>query len=505
MRLSVAFLLVCTTFLAAHAQDEDAYFNHNRITRVPSSQPGSEAYFGVGVCAVDIDRNNRLDLAVGAWYETYPYDENGEIRAIIKGGILRFFSIPDLDEITRTTNPDRPENYDYFGYALAWGDINSDGQNDLVVGEPGRKVGSGGFVGRVLVYTGNSFENVFGILHPSPSRSDLFGYSVAIADIDATPGNEIIVGVPFHNRTDAGAEGQVVVYKGDDGSPLLYIEPDTPVANGHFGSALACGDFDGDGVIDLAVGSDGANDSIGTVYLFKGPGYTSASLVPPTDPVPLLGYGRSLAAGDLDGDGIQDLAVGRPGATPTGGGGSVGLLFGPNFARRQRINPPDDDSLGFGNSVEIADLDRDDRMDLIVGAMATTSPNLVTKAGEIVIYSTALHLEGIHALPGDVDGDEDHDPNDLFHFGDLWGQTGENGADQNGDGIVDADDADDLVVAIGASDSDLTGDGNVNYHDLFLFSEAWQRPRGEVPGTDMDRNGLVEAADLRLFLQFSPR
>jgi hypothetical protein len=105
------------------------------------------------------------------------------------------------------------------------------------------------------------------------------------------------------------SEGQTLLFRVDD--PRRQ-------ALAHFGLALAgVGDIDGDGVPDLAAGapyqSVAGQGNQGQVFLFSGA--TGARLRTLNDPVPQAGahFGWTLAGvGDVDGDGVPDLAVGAP-------------------------------------------------------------------------------------------------------------------------------------------------------------------------------------------------
>jgi hypothetical protein len=126
--------------------------------------------------------------------------------------------------------------------------------------------------------------------------------------------------------------GRVYVLRSHDNDlqPYDILDPgdfDTPATqiHGHFGISLATGDFDADGRIDLAIGAPhedvaGADDA-GVVFVAHG---SSAGPVPSAagilDAFQAGGadetddwFGSSLAAGDFDVDGIDDLAVGCPG------------------------------------------------------------------------------------------------------------------------------------------------------------------------------------------------
>ncbi|HTJ41730.1 MAG TPA: FG-GAP-like repeat-containing protein [Kofleriaceae bacterium] len=168
----------------------------------------------------------------------------------------------------------------------------------------------------------------------------------------------------------------------------------TDDAGDHFASSMISGDFDGDGFTDLAVGApdDGSH---GAVYLFKGVSSSTEGtldrlvawrrLTPPG--VNLSNFGASLATGDFDGDGITDLAVGAPGTTSgaqvLGGGlfvfGAVAITHPDGTASRTdaiaQKQAWTETSLGialdntdrFGAALAAGDFDGDGVDDLAVG------------------------------------------------------------------------------------------------------------------------------------------
>jgi hypothetical protein len=138
---------------------------------------------------------------------------------------------------------------------------------------------------------------------------------------------------------------------------------------------LVTGDFDGDGVTDVALGvpeSDLGRPTGGAVFIFKG----TASGLPDKPTWTLTGesdtanLGAVLAAGDLDGDGHADLAISAPGADVTVADSGAVLLYRFDKDGPQLIRPALT-GLGrgnFGASLAIADVDGDGDADLIVGS-----------------------------------------------------------------------------------------------------------------------------------------
>lgn len=156
---------------------------------------------------------------------------------------------------------------------------------------------------------------------------------------------ELLVGAPYDVPAGAAADrGTVSVWRGgegmDPGAPDLVLAGAEP--GERFGSALAVGELDGDGLPDLAVGApghDGAaattDNSAGAVYVFLGASLRAALAMPGGVEGGLAAdrrvdgvyarerAGSALALVDLDGDGLDELVVGAPGLNPTGASDAV--------------------------------------------------------------------------------------------------------------------------------------------------------------------------------------
>jgi hypothetical protein len=151
---------------------------------------------------------------------------------------------------------------------------------------------------------------------PQGRRSDVA--TMAVGDFDGDGVKDVALGVP---ESDLGRPqgGAVFIYKGTPtGLPQQYtwrILGDSDTAQ--LGAVLAVGDLDGDGRDDLAISEPGADVTIadsGAVVLYRIGDQGPERMRPPLTGLGRGNFGASLAIADADGDGDQDLIVGSPGA-----------------------------------------------------------------------------------------------------------------------------------------------------------------------------------------------
>ena len=233
------------------------------------------------------------------------------------------------------------EDEDRFATALTSGDFDGDGHADLAVGVPTEDIGGGVDAGAVnLVYgsasglsnNGNQvwYQGTAGV-GGTAEESDQFGRAVAAGDFDGDGIDDLAVGVPFEDVESGGAQGQAgavnVLYGSSEGlteiDDLVLFEKEIET-NDNFGEALAAGDFNGDGRDDLAVGAPGEfldTAGAGIVNVFHGSaeGLSTTAAYTFDQGVQLDGtpdfadrFGRELAAGNLGAGSQDDLAVGVP-------------------------------------------------------------------------------------------------------------------------------------------------------------------------------------------------
>lgn len=239
---------------------------------------------------------------------------------------------------------------DGFGTALAIGDFDGDGYDDLAIGTPAEDVGSLVDAGAVNVLygspngpdgDGDQIITQAGAIAGVPEAGDLFGAALVSADFDRDGYDDLAIGAPGESVGDdpSGVEaGMVLVLRGSpdglgpDDQEMITQAGEMPgeiEAGNHLGAALATGDPDGDGVPDLVIGLPGKDLlSGGVVVADAGAVLAVKSLRSGFTPVgswllhqsgPLAGVAESgdllglhLALADLDGDRRDDLLIGVP-------------------------------------------------------------------------------------------------------------------------------------------------------------------------------------------------
>ena len=349
-----------------------------------------------------------------------------------------------------------------FGSALAaGGDLNGDGYLDVAVGA----WEAGSETGRVAVYLGSAAG-----LPTSPdleltgeSAGDRFGDAVAIVgDLNGDGFDDLAAGA----LRASGLLGRVYVYLGSAAGPSTT--PDVTLRDsdlGSFGAELSgAGDLNGDGYDDLVVGIP---TGAGRVDVFRG--YASGVYSSPilqldgTVDHGFLGCGVQ-GVGDLNRDGYDDLAVGLPYDDSLSSPGQVaiyrGAASGPSDVASGTLDSDEDDSLACA-SLDGGDIDGDGHPDVVV-AVST----LDDRAGRAYLYRGGTGTTGDTGDAGDTGADggaADGGASDggALDGGALDGGASDGGASDGGafdGGSVDGGSVDGGSVDGGASDSG-TADG----------------------------------------------
>ncbi|GAB4536116.1 MAG: hypothetical protein Tsb0014_23640 [Pleurocapsa sp.] len=325
----------------------------NQIWQQNSPGVASEAEdgdkLGQGLTAGDFNGDDKDDLAIGVPGE--------DIDDILDAGAVNVIYGSDIgltardNQIWQQNSPDiagKAEDNDALGKSLTAGDFNGDGKDDLAIGVPGEDLGEILDAGAVNVIYGsdtgltstnnqvwhqNSIETETIV---SAEDDDALGESLATGDFNGDGKDDLAIGVPGEDLgeiLDAGAVN--IIYGSDTGltstNNQIWHQNSPGIAGiaenlDNFGSTLAVGDFNNDGKDDLAIASVFENiDDIelaGAVNVIYGSdtGLTSINNQIWHQNSPNVAgeaedfdiFGSSMSVGDFNQDGIEDLAISSP-------------------------------------------------------------------------------------------------------------------------------------------------------------------------------------------------
>lgn len=319
-----------------------------------------------------------------------------------------------------------------LGAAVAVGDLNNDGLEDLVVGSPFES--GAGAPGRVRIFLNRARQN--GVVDLAEEAADAtyvgeldgdrFGSSIAVGDFNGDGRMDLAVGAPRLDDLGRTAVGAVYIIFGPlplgtrEASAIARTVVLGANAGDRVGASLRAADLNGDTKVDLVIGAPGVDVvedtgtviDAGAVYTFFGGtqdirGFKDLAFI--DSDFTLLGtrasgaLGSAIAAGDFDGDGIEDLAAGAPLADfeqqdqgvvymILGAPGLEGRVHAAEAARMELRGR--DGSDRFGTSLVFGDINLDGRKDLVVGAPGGAGPNnLRVGAGEVYVYMGANLVE----------------------------------------------------------------------------------------------------------------
>ncbi|MCC2670082.1 MAG: hypothetical protein K0Q72_2553, partial [Armatimonadetes bacterium] len=367
------------------------------VTRVvpPAVPPAAPRYRRDGVVADerlryvtalgDLNRDNTPDFAVGASAgRGYVLLCSG-----VDGAVLR--------QIDGEATGDR------FGVIAPAGDFNRDGFPDLLVGAPGHASAGRADSGKIYVYSGDLNDPTpLLIAVDGPTAGENMGASVAAAgDVDGNGQIDILAGAPSATVAGGANAGCVYLWSGSNGTELRHWDGET--AGDRFGEVVAsAGDANRDARIDYDADGNGRSDFIATAPRFDPAGRTDAGRVyvfrslsagasnyAVPDVLDGLAAGdlagaSAASVGDLNGDNQSDIVIGAPGV----GGNDRGALYVHSGALGVALYSIPGSGLladgdGLGESVAgVGDANGDGTPDFISGV-----PNRNSGAGGALVFS----------------------------------------------------------------------------------------------------------------------
>lgn len=339
----------------------------------------------------------------------------------------------------------RPD--DFLGNEVAMGDINGDGFSDILAGAQNSDgfdtESNRSQAGKAYIILGQAdFPEVIDLVNPGPgviqilgaNAGDRMGFWVFADDVTGDDIADILVSADLASGSGGTGFGRGILYMIPGGQSLpakidlgnssvlsslnitsVYGDDDLD----HFGSCISVGDFDGDGFGDIACsagvsragaaytgygmvnngigqgGGDGPNNDrqdAGEVTVLYGRASWPSTIQlssPPSDCTIVYGdqtngcFGEDVDAGDIDGDGREELAIGALIADAPGGRNAAGvgyIVWGDRFNRGDRIdlrNAANAKALTIygenagdigADSLRIADIDDDGLEDILFGS-----------------------------------------------------------------------------------------------------------------------------------------
>ncbi len=364
--------------------------------------------FGSSIANIgDLNNDGISDIVVGAIYDDAGGITKGAIHVMLMNSNGSVSNTVETND--NTANGPVLSDGDRFGSSIAnIGDLNNDGISEIAVGAINDDAG-GINKGAIHVMFMNSNGSVSNTVEtndltangPVLSTFDYFGYSIAnIGDLNADGISEIAVGAYYDDAGGTNRGAIHVMFMNSNGSVSNTVEINDNTANGpvlsdgdHFGYSIAnIGDLNNDGISDIAVGAyydDAGGTNRGAIHvMFMNSNGSVSNTIETNDLTangPVLSdgvrFGSSIAnTGDLNNDGISDIAVGAyyDDAGGTNRGAIHVMFMNSNGSVSNTVEINDNTANGpvlsnsdhFGSSIaNIGDLNNDGVGDIAVGAI----------------------------------------------------------------------------------------------------------------------------------------
>jgi enediyne biosynthesis protein E4 len=365
------------------------------FTLAPISDPHPPAtalWPTTGATMTDVDRDGKIDLFVGFWYQSYGTTYQGFQAQLYAGHGDGTFTTNTGNAGLTTQNAGFAQNKNSKpSYGVTSCDLDGDGSPELMVSAYGRQWnflyqndGTGKFseVGQAAGYASDSDIDYMHRLSPDMGPNQFF---LCYCTLHAT------------EPDCAGVEKPATSCPSPADSYWAHGTDDQPWRNGGNNFSTYCGDIDGDGKLDVYtagihhwhIGQSGDSSELlvntspgdGTIT-FNRPGNATTGMVWPHPTSDWNEGGLMVAGGDLDNDGLEDLVVAASDYPD-----QFGLVF-----HQKPDHTFEEVGAQWGlhhacmSGLTIADFDRDGDLDVVVGSGTARDCGTIWKTNEVHLY-----------------------------------------------------------------------------------------------------------------------